>query len=127
MNTQNHNQQPNRYHQQQRKPKPSEHHGGRADSTPHAAIAEILRNLRGGDGRRVLPQDADEDEDGGDEDEGQGDLGDGPRGEGFDVDVGAGAGVVLFVPAREGGEEEEGYEGEDYGDDAVKDVECQYC
>jgi len=68
----------------------------------------------------MLPQHADEHEDGGDENEGEGDLRDGAGGEGFDVDVGAGAGVALFVPAREGGEEEEGYEGEDYGDDAVR-------
>ena len=44
---------------------------------------------------------------------------DGAGGEGLDVDVGAGAGVVFFVPAGEGGEEEEGDEGEDDGDDAV--------
>jgi hypothetical protein len=70
----------------------------------------------------MLPQDGDEHEDGGDEDEGQGDLRDGPRGEGLDVDVGAGAGVALFVPAREGGEEEEGDEGEDDGYDAGRGV-----
>jgi hypothetical protein len=43
----------------------------------------------------------------------------GARGEGLDVDVAAGAGVVLFVPAWEGREEEEGDEGEDDGDDSV--------
>ena len=45
-----------------------------------------------------------------------------PRGERLDVDVGAGAGVALFVPAGEGGEEEEGDEGEDDGYDAGRRV-----
>ena len=70
----------------------------------------------------MLPEHGDEHEDRSDEDEGEGDLGDGPRGEGLDVDVGARAGVVFFVPAGEGGEEEEGDEGEDYGDDAAMGV-----
>jgi len=70
----------------------------------------------------VLPEDGDEDEDGGDKDEREGDLGDGSGGERLDVDVGPGAGVVLFVPAGEGGEEEEGDEGEDDGDDAGSSV-----
>ena len=68
----------------------------------------------------MLPQHADEDEDGRDEDEGESDLGNGSGGKRLDVDVGAGAGIVFFVPAWEGCEEEEGYEGEDDGDDAVK-------
>lgn len=57
----------------------------------------------------MLPQDRDEREDGGDEDEGQRDLGDGARGEGLDFAVGAGF-VDFFVPAREGGEEQEAEE-----------------
>jgi hypothetical protein len=50
----------------------------------------------------------------------------GARGEGLDVDVAAGAGVVLFVPAWEGREEEEGDEGEDDGDDSVSNKGGQY-
>lgn len=42
--------------------------------------------------------------------------------EGLDIDIGASAGVVFFVPAWECGEEEEGYEGENDGDDAVDRV-----
>lgn len=117
MNTQNHNQQPNRHNNQQREPKPTQNHRAGTDTALDAPVAEILSDLRRGYGGGVLPEDADEDEDGGDEDEGEGDLGDGTGGEWFDVDVGTGAGVVFFVPAREGGEKEEGYEGEDDGDD----------
>ena len=54
-------------------------------------------------------------------------MGDGSRWEGFNVDIGAGSGVVFFVPAGEGCEEEEDYEGEDDGDDpvmCVSKVEC---
>jgi hypothetical protein len=127
VNAQNHHQQPNRHNDEQRKRKPTQHHGAGADAAAHAAISEVLRDLcccyRGG----VLPEDGDEHEDGGDEDEGQGDLRDGPRGEGLDVYVGAGAGVALFVPAREGGEEEEGYEGEDDGYDAGRVVSLWVC
>lgn len=65
----------------------------------------------------MLPQHGDEHEDRGDEDEGQGHLRHGPRGEGLDVVLGA-VRVGLFVPAREGGEQDEADEGEDYGDDA---------
>ncbi|KAK1027636.1 hypothetical protein LTS16_021328 [Friedmanniomyces endolithicus] len=67
MYTQNHNQQPNRNHNQQREPKPPQHHRARADSTPYAPVAEILRHLRRGYGGGMLPQHADEHEDGGDE------------------------------------------------------------
>jgi hypothetical protein len=70
----------------------------------------------------MLPEDGDEHEDRGDEDQGEGNLRDGSRGERLDVDVGAGAGVALFVPAGEGGEEEEGDEGEDDGYDAGRGV-----
>lgn len=108
---QDHDQKSNRNNNQQRKPKPPQHHRTRTDPTPHAPVPEVLRDLCCGDGRGVLPEDADEHEDGGDEDEGKGGLRDGARGEGFDVDVGAGAGVALFVPAREGGEHEEDDEG----------------
>jgi hypothetical protein len=48
-------------------------------------------------------------------------LADGPRGEWFHIYVffGAVRGLAVFgVPAREGEEEEEANEGEDYGDDA---------
>ena len=44
---------------------------------------------------------------------------DGSRWEGFDVDFGAGSDVSFFMPAGEGCEKEECYEGEDNGDDAV--------
>ena len=64
----------------------------------------------------MLPQHRHEDEDGGDEDQSESDLRDGTRGEGFDVSVGA-MFVDFFVPAREGGEEEEANEGEDDGHD----------
>lgn len=111
MNTQNHDQQPNRHNNQQRKPKPTQHHRARAHPGPHTPVSEILRNLRRGNTCGMLPEDADEDEDGGDEDEREGYLRNGAGGEGFDVDVAAGAGVVFFVPAGEGCEEEEGYEG----------------
>ena len=66
----------------------------------------------------MLPQHGHEHEDRGNEDEGEGDLGDGPRGEGLDVVLGA-AFVDFFVPAGEGGEEDEADKGEDDGDDAV--------
>lgn len=122
MYTQNHHQQPNRDHNQQREPQPTQHHRARPDSTPYTPVPEILRHLRRRDGRRVLPEHADEHEDGRDEDEGERDLRDGARGEGLDVDVGAGAGVVFFVPAGESCEEQEGYEGEDYGDDSTSCV-----
>ena len=65
----------------------------------------------------MLPEYRDEDEDRGDEDEGQGDLGDGAGGEGFYIADGVVFGG-FFVPAGEGGEEEEAEEGEDYGDNA---------
>ena len=120
MYTQNHDEQANRDDNQQREPEPPEHHSAGPHAGMHAAIAEVLGDLGGGDGGRVLPQHADEHEDGGDEDVRQGDLGDGSAGEGLDVDVGAGAGVVFFVPAGEGGEEEESDEGEDDGDDAAE-------
>lgn len=118
MYTQNHNEQPNRHDDQQREPKPTKHHSTGPDAGMHATIAEVLGDLRRGDRGGVLPQHADEDEDGGDEDVRQGDLRHGSAGEGLDVDVGTRAGVVFFVPAGEGGEEEEGDEGEDDGDDA---------
>ena len=63
----------------------------------------------------MLPEDGDKHEDRGDEDEGQGDLADGAGGEGFYVDFGAGFFVVFFVPAGEGGEEDEADEGEEGG------------
>ena len=66
----------------------------------------------------MLPQHGDEHEDGRDEDDGEGDLRDGARGEGLDFTVAAVV-VSFFVPAGEGGEEEEADEGEDDGDDAV--------
>jgi hypothetical protein len=118
VNAQNHNQQPNGHNDKQRESKPTQNHGAGADAAPHAAVSKVLGDLRRCDRGGMLPQDGDEHEDGGDEDQGQGDLGDGPRGEGLDVDVGAGAGVALFVPAGEGGEEEEGDEGQDDGYDA---------
>jgi len=67
----------------------------------------------------MLPEDGDEHEDGGDEDQGQGGLRDGPRWEGLDVADGVFV-VGLFVPAGEGGEQEEADEGEDDGDDSVR-------
>ena len=67
----------------------------------------------------MLPEDRHQDEDGGDEDEGEGDLRDGAGGEGLDVVLGAGLFVRFFVPAGEGGEEDEADEGEDDGDDSV--------
>jgi hypothetical protein len=65
----------------------------------------------------MLPEDGDEDEDGRDEDERERYLRDGSGREGLDVDVGSGALVALLVPAREGGQQDEGEEGEDDGDD----------
>jgi hypothetical protein len=118
VDTQNHDQQTNRHDDEQRERKPTQHHGAGADAAAHAAVSEILGDLRCCDRGGVLPEDGDEHEDGGDEDQGQGDLRDGPRGEGLDVDVGAGVGVALLVPAGEGREEEEGDEGEDDGYDA---------
>lgn len=118
MYTQNHHQQSNGDDDQQREPKPPQHHRRRAYPRPHTAVPEILRDLRRCHGGRVLPEDGHEHEDGGDEDECERGLGYGAGGEGFDVDFAAAA-RALFVPAREGREEEEGYEGEDYGDDAV--------
>merc|ERR1719282_780169 len=115
--TQDHDEQANRHDDQQREPKPTEHHSTRPDTGMYATVAKVLGDLRCGDGRRVLPEHADEHEDGGDEDVRQGDLGDGAAGEGLDVDVGAGAGIVFFVPTGEGGEEEKSDEGEDDGDD----------
>lgn len=65
----------------------------------------------------MLPEHGDEDEDGGDEDEGKGDLRDWSRWERLDIDVRTCALVSLLMPAREGGEEDEGEEGEDNGND----------
>lgn len=122
MNAQNHNQQTDRHNDEQRKGEPTEHHRTSADAAAHAAVSEVLRDLRRCDRGCMLPEYGDEHEDRGDEDEGQGDLRDGPRGEWLDVDVGAGAGVALFVPAGEGGKEEEGYESEDNSYDAGRCV-----
>lgn len=119
LNTQNHNQQPNRNHNEQPERKPAQYHRRSPHPTPDTPVPKVLGDLGRGDRGRVLPQYGDEDEDGGDEDEGEGDLRDGARGEGFDVDVGAGAGVRFFVPAGEGGEQDEGYKDEDYCYDAV--------
>lgn len=119
MNAQNHDEKTDSDDDEERESKPTQHHSTGADSTPDTPVAEILRHLRARHGRRVLPQDRDEHEDGRDEDQRQSHLRDGPRGEGLDVDVGAGAGVALFVPAGEGGEEEECDESEDDGHDAV--------
>lgn len=117
-NTQNHNHQPNRHNNQQRKPKPPQYHRRRPNATIHAPIPKVLCYLRRRDRGRMLPEHGHKHEDGGDEDEGECRLGDGTRGKGLDVDVGA-ARVGLGVPAREGCQEEEGYEGEDDSDDSV--------
>lgn len=45
-------------------------------------------------------------------------MGDGARGEGLDFALGT-AGVDFFVPAGEGGKEDEADECEDYGDDSA--------
>lgn len=66
----------------------------------------------------MLPEDGHEHEDGGDEDQGQRHLRDGARGEGLHVVHGV-VRVGFFVPAWEGGEEEEADEGEDDGDDSA--------
>lgn len=66
----------------------------------------------------MLPQHRDQYEDGSDKNDDEGDLADGPRRERLDFALGT-LRVFLFVPAGEGGEEEEADEGEDDCDDAV--------
>ena len=66
----------------------------------------------------MLPQHRDQHENGRNEDDDEGDLADGSWGERLDFALGT-LRVFLFVPAREGGEEEEADEGEDDCDDAV--------
>ncbi len=65
----------------------------------------------------MLPQHRHQHEDRRHEDQRQRHLRHGPRGEGLDV-VGRAFFVGLFVPAGEGGEEDEADEGEDDGDDS---------
>lgn len=55
----------------------------------------------------------------------------GPGWEGLDVNIGSGAFIALLVPAREGGEKDEGEEGENNGhdkkvweDDSVLEGRC---
>ena len=117
-NTQNHNEQANRHDNQQCEAEPTQDHGRGADPTLHAPIAQILRYRAGGHRGRVLPEHRHEHEYGRDKDQGESDLRDGTRGEGFDVPVGSML-VDFFVPAGEGGEEEEADEGEDDGDDSI--------
>ena len=115
--TQDHDQQPDRHDDEQREPEPPQDHGRGAHARLDAAVAEILCYRAGGDGGGVLPQHGHEHEDGGDEDERQRGLGDGPGRERFDVPLRAPF-VDLLVPTWECDEEEEGDEGQDYGDDA---------
>lgn len=121
--TQYHDEQADGHDDQQREREPAHDHGAGPDARLDGAVAEVLGDGGRGDRGRVLPEDRDEDEDGGDKDDGEGDLGDGPRGEGLDVALGA-VGVLLLVPAGEGGEEDEADEGEDDGDDAKREREC---
>lgn len=115
---QNHDEQADGDDDEQREGEPAEHHGARADAGLDAAVAKVLGDGARGDGGGVLPQDRDQHEDGGDEDDGQGHLRHGPAGEGLHLAVGPLA-VLLLVPAREGGQQEEADEGEDYCDDAA--------
>lgn len=66
----------------------------------------------------MLPQHRDQDKNGRDKNDDEGDLADGPRRERFDLALGT-LRVFLFVPAGEGGKEEEANEGKDDCDDAV--------
>ena len=66
----------------------------------------------------MLPQHRHEHEHGRDEYQRERDLRDRTGGEGLDISFRA-AFVGFFVPAREGCQEEEGDEGEDYGDDSI--------
>ena len=114
-----HDQQADGDDDEQREGEPAEHHGAGADAGLDAAVAKVLGDGAGRDGGGVLPQHRDQHEDGGDEDDGQRHLRHGPAREGFHLAVGALA-VLLLVPAREGGQEEEADEGEDDGDDAAR-------
>lgn len=117
LDTQYHNQQPNRHDDQQRKSKPAEHHRRGPDAAFDAPVRHVLRDDTRRHRRRVLPQHRHQHEDRRDEDDGQRDLRHGPRGEGLDVDVGP-VFVLVAVPPREGREEDEAYEGEDDGDNS---------
>ena len=98
---------------------PAHDHGAGAHAALDAAVAKVLRDDAGRHRRRVLPQHRHQHEDGRDEDDGQRHLRHGPRGERLHLAVGALA-VLLLVPAREGGEQQEADEGEDDCDDAVE-------
>ena len=114
-----HHQQPDRHDDEQREPEPAQYHRRGADPGFHAPVAEILRDRAGRHRGRVLPQHRHEHEDRRDEYQRERDLRDRSGGERLDVSFRA-ALVGLFVPAREGCEEEEGDEGEDYGDDSMR-------
>ena len=118
MYAQYHDEQADGDNDEQRKGEPAHDHGAGADAGPDRAVAKVLGNGRRGDGRRVLPEDGDEDEDGGDEDDGEGDLRDGAGGKGLDVALRAG-GILLLMPAGECGQKDEADKGEDDGDDAA--------
>lgn len=120
-NTQNHDQQSDRDDNKQGEAEPAQDHGGGADAGDDAAVAEVLGDGAGADRGRVLPQHRHQHEHRRHEDQRQRHLRHGPRREGLDV-VGGPFFVRFFVPAREGGEEDEADEGEDDGDDSVERV-----
>lgn len=116
-NAENHDQQTDGDNDEQSEAEPTENHCGSTDTRADSTVTEILGNNRRSDGCSVLPKYRDQHEDGGDEDDGQRNLGNGTRGEGLDFAVGA-LGILLLMPAWEGGEQKEADEGEDDGDDA---------